>query len=101
MKSTKGSDGSLYLRALTAAALVLAALLAGAVQHAASDESISVSCYTGDRSPGTVVVFDVQAAAAACNDMYYDCRSRCIACYHDFDYVDYVCVDMQGNTFLK
>lgn len=101
MKTTSRGEGSFCLKLLVAATLVLVVILAGAVQQAAAEDSISVSCYIGDRSPGTVVVFDVQAAAAACNEMYYDCRGRCIACYHDFDYVDYVCVDTRGNVFLK
>jgi len=50
---------------------------------------------------GSVVVFDVATAALACNNLYYDCKGRCIACYQDFDYVSNVCVDNAGNTFLK
>ena len=38
---------------------------------------------------------------AVCNSLYYDCKGKCIACFHDFDYVDYVCVDASGRTFLR
>ncbi len=71
---------------------------------ACADDGINITCYKDARSSfsvGRVVVFDAAEAAPACNSMYYDCRGRCIGCYHDFDYVDNVCVDMQGNTFLK
>ena len=69
-----------------------------------ADESISASCYKDAKSGmslGSVVVFDVANAAQACNSLYYDCRGRCIGCYQDYDYIDNVCVDIQGNTFLK
>jgi hypothetical protein len=48
-----------------------------------------------------VVVFDFSTAAIACNNVYYECKGKCIGCYHDFDYVDYVCVDTSGRTFLR
>ena len=80
-------------------------LMAFCIAAAASaDDGISITCYRDVKSSfsfGRVVVFDVAGAAAACNSMYYDCRGRCIGCYHDFDYVDNVCVDALGNTFLK
>jgi len=69
-----------------------------------ADESISISCYNEAKSSwpvGRVEVFDVAQAAQACNSLYYDCRGRCIGCYQDSDYLDNVCVDMRGNTFLK
>jgi len=69
-----------------------------------AEESFSVSCYKDAKSAspvGRVVVFDVATAALACNNLYYDCKGRCIACYQDFDYVSNVCVDNAGNTFLK
>jgi len=93
------------------AALIMAGILSGTVllatgfmAPASADESFSISCYKdpgSDLSVGSVVVYDVSLAARSCNSMYYDCRGRCIGCYHDFDYIDNVCVDMQGNTFLK
>jgi len=69
-----------------------------------ADESISISCYNEAKSSwpvGRVEVFDVAQAAQACNSLYYDCKGRCIGCYQDSDYLDNVCVDMWGNTFLK
>lgn len=83
---------------------VMVVIVAGFMAPAFADESISVSCYKDAKSSwsvGRVVVFDVAEAAQACNSMYYDCRGRCIGCYQDSDYVDNVCVDMRGNTFLK
>lgn len=83
---------------------VMVVIAAGFMAPAFADDSISVSCYKDAKSSlsvGRVVVYDVAEAAQACNSMYYDCRGRCIACYQDFDYVDSVCVDMRGNTFLK
>jgi hypothetical protein len=69
-----------------------------------AEESISISCYNEAKSSwplGNVSVFDVAQAAQACNVMYYDCKGRCIGCYQDFDYIDNVCVDIRGSTFLK
>jgi len=83
---------------------VMVLMVTGSMAPAFADESISISCYKDAKSAwslGTVVVYDVAEAAQACSSAYYDCRGRCIGCYHDFDYVDNVCVDMQGNTFLK
>jgi hypothetical protein len=76
----------------------------GLMAPVCADESITVWCYKDVRSSfsvGSVVVYDVAEAAQACNSMYYDCRGRCIGCYQDFDYADNVCVNMQGNTFLR
>jgi hypothetical protein len=79
-------------------------LVTGLMAPALADESISVSCYKDPKSEwpvGSARVYDVAEAAQACNSMYYDCKGKCIGCYHDFDYIDSVCVDMWGNTFLK
>ena len=79
-------------------------IVTGFMVPAFADESISIACYKDAKSSlslGRGVVYDVAEAAQACNSMYYDCRGRCIGCYQDFDYVDNVCVDMQGDTFLK
>jgi hypothetical protein len=90
---------------IKAGLLSVAVLLAtGLMTPAIADQGISISCYNESKSEwpvGAVVVYDVSLAARSCNSMYYDCRGRCIGCYHDFDYIDNVCVDMQGNTFLK
>jgi hypothetical protein len=97
-----GSLGSLFVAA--ALFTVMVVIAAGVTAPAFADDSISVSCYKDAKSSwsvGRVVVYDVAEAAQACNSMYYDCRGRCIGCYQDFDYVDNVCIDMRGNTFLK
>jgi len=83
---------------------VMVVIITGFMSPVLADDSISVSCYKDAKSSwsvGRVVVFDVAEAAQACNSMYYDCRGKCIGCYQDFDYVDNVCIDMRGNTFLK
>jgi hypothetical protein len=96
--------GSFLSMLFCAALFPLTLVIAGFITPTFADESISVSCYKDAKSSwsvGKVVVFDVAEAAQACNSMYYDCRGKCIGCYQDFDYVDNVCVDMRGNTFLK
>ena len=83
---------------------LIAVLAAGFMAPTFADESTNVSCYKDAKaswSVGSVAVYDVAEAAQACNSLYYDCRGRCIGCYQDYDYVDSVCVDMRGNTFLK
>jgi len=66
-----------------------------------ADDSIPVVCYVNGRPVGNVSVFNVVEAARTCNITYYDCRGRCVGCFHDFDYVENVCVDDGGNTFLR
>jgi hypothetical protein len=66
-----------------------------------ADESITAYCYRDGRSIGNVTIFDTSNAAMACNNMYYECKGKCIGCFHDFDYIDYVCVDTSGRTFLR
>jgi hypothetical protein len=66
-----------------------------------AEESITAYCYRDGRSLGSVVVFDVANAANACNNLYYDCKGKCIGCINDYDYIDYVCVDKSGRTFLR
>jgi hypothetical protein len=70
--------------------------------HAARD--VSVSCYEGNPEDneylGTVDVFDVRAAANACNSMYVDCEGRCTGCYDDEDSRE-VCVDPSGRIYYE
>jgi hypothetical protein len=66
-----------------------------------AEESITTDCYRDNRSIGNVSVYEGLNAAAMCNSLYYDCKGKCIACYHDFDYIDYVCVDASGRKFLR
>jgi hypothetical protein len=71
------------------------------IMPVSAEESLTVFCYRDSRKLGNVVVFDTSSAAMACNNLYYDCKGKCIGCFHDFDYVDYVCVDTSGRTFLR
>lgn len=73
---------------------------------ASGDETFTVYCYQGTPRDnrlmiGSVVVGDTGTAAQACNNIYYDCRKNCVGCFHDFDYVEDVCVDSYGNVFLR
>ena len=96
--------GSLLSMMFGVALLSVVIIVTGFMAPTFGDDSINVSCYKDAKSSwsvGSVAVYDVGEAAQACNTLYYDCRGRCIGCYQDFDYVDSVCVDMRGNTFLK
>ncbi len=66
-----------------------------------ADDSISIVCYVDGEPVGNVAVFNIADAARSCDITYYDCRGRCVGCFHDFDYVENVCVDLTGNTFLR
>ena len=106
MEINKPQKRETFLATLIKAGLLCGAVLlaTGLMAPASADESFSISCYKdpgSDLSVGSVVVYDVSLAARSCNSMYYDCKGKCIGCYHDFDYIDNVCVDMWGNTFLK
>jgi len=88
------------------AALLFAIVLtmAGFMAPTFADESVSISCYKDWKSSwslGSVVILNEADAPQAYNSMYYDCGGRCIGCYQDSDYVDNVCIDMQGRTFLQ
>ncbi|MGO9611943.1 MAG: hypothetical protein ACLPX5_02800 [Dissulfurispiraceae bacterium] len=83
---------------------VIVLMVTGFMALAFAAQSISITCYKDIKSAlpvGTVVVFNVEDAPQVCSNMYYDCLDGCIGCYHDFDYVEDVCVDIQGNRFLK
>ena len=106
MKRNKPQKRETFLMALIMAGLLLVIVLlaTGLMSPAIADESFSISCYKdpgSDLSVGSVIVYDVSLASRSCNSMYYDCKGKCVGCYHDFDYIDNVCVDMWGNTFLK
>jgi hypothetical protein len=97
-------DSVLAMLSVIALLSVMMIIVTGFMVPAYADESISISCYNEAKSSwpvGRVEVFDVAQAAQACNSLYYDCKGRCIGCYQDSDYLDNVCVDMWGNTFLK
>ena len=76
----------------------------GLMPQAFAEESTTVSCYnlqSSSYSLGSVVVIDTSQAAGACNSLYYNCKGRCVGCFADSDYVDSVCVDVNGTMFLK
>jgi len=84
--------------------LGLLVVAVGFMAQAFADESISVSCYNLQASElpvGNAVVYDTSQAARACNSMYYDCKGKCVGCFTDQDYVEAVCVDVNGTLFLK
>lgn len=76
-------------------------VLLGLASWTCADENMPVTCYKDGSQIGTATVFDWRTAAASCNTALKDCRGACIGCFHDFDYVDDVCVDVYGNVFLR
>ncbi len=86
----------------TAAILFLTFILTfGSASLISADENMPVTCYKGGSRIGTVTVFDWRDAAVTCNRTLYDCRGACIGCFHDFDYVNDVCIDISGREFLR
>jgi hypothetical protein len=81
--------------------IMIALTLIPTIVPVSAEESITAYCYRDNRSLGNVSVYENSNPVAVCNSLYYDCKGKCIACYHDFDYVDYVCVDASGRTFLR
>ena len=85
-----------------AAILLLSVILTvGPAGWIFAEENMPVTCYKDGSRIGTVTVFDWRTAAATCNTTLYDCKGACIGCFHDFDYVDNVCIDMNGREFLR
>jgi hypothetical protein len=99
MKYIKGSGIRNHI--LIGIAIVIFLTLIQIVLPVSAEESITTYCYRDNTSVGSIEIFDTSTAAGACNKVYYDCKGRCIACFHDFDYVDYVCVDTSGRIFLR
>ena len=99
MKQVKGAG--IRNHVLIGMGVVLFLTLIQIISLVSADDSITAYCYRDDSSLGNVVIFDTSTAARACNNLYYDCKGKCIGCFHDFDYVDYVCVDTSGRTFLR
>lgn len=99
MKQVKGAG--IRNHVLIGMGVVLFLTLIPIISLVSADDSITAYCYRDDSSLGNVVIFDTSTAARACNNLYYDCKGKCIGCFHDFDYVDYVCVDTSGRTFLR
>jgi hypothetical protein len=95
-----------YLRGLAAGNLIFIGImifltLIQIPLPVSAEESITAYCYRDSKSLGNVAVYENTNAVALCNSLYYECKGKCIACYHDFDYIDYVCVDSSGRTFLR
>jgi hypothetical protein len=92
--------------ALLSGSIVLVLLLVAvwSVTTVFAEQSISVSCYNLEKSGipvGNVVVYDTSLAARSCNSLYYDCKGRCVGCFTDQDYLDSVCIDVNGTMFLN
>jgi len=92
-----------YKRIVTMASRVLFSILVllGLWGWAFADDDMPVTCYKGSSRIGTATVFDWRTAAAACNSLYYDCRGICSGCFRDNDYFEDVCVDVNGNEYLR
>lgn len=101
MKMTYIKGSGIRNHILVGMAIVIFVALIQIILPVSAEESITAYCYRDGRSLGSVVVFDVSNAAAACNNLYYDCKGKCIGCFNDSDYIDYVCVDRSGRTFLR
>jgi hypothetical protein len=99
MKYIQGSRIRKHL--LTGLGLVIFLTIVQVILPVSAEESTTVYCYRDGRSIGHAVVFDVANAANACNSLYYDCKGKCVGCFNDYDYIDYVCVDRSGRTFLR
>ena len=99
MKYIQGSGVRKHL--LIGTGLMIFLTIVQMILPVSAEESITIFCYRDSRSLGNVVVFDVANAAAACNNLYYDCKGQCIGCFNHYDYIDYVCVDRSGRTFLR
>lgn len=99
MKYIQGSGIRKHL--LIAVGIMIFLTIVQVILPVSAEESITVYCYRDGSSVGNAVVFDVANAANACNSLYYDCKGRCIGCFNDYDYIDYVCVDRSGRTFLR
>ena len=95
-----------FCPALLMGSIILGLLVVamGPIANAFADQGISVSCYNLEKSGipiGNVVVYDTSLAARSCNSLYYDCKGRCVGCFTDQDYLDSVCVDVNGAMFLN
>jgi hypothetical protein len=99
MKYIKGSKIMNHI--LIGMAIVIFLTLIQIKSPGYAEESITTYCYRDNTSVGSIEVFDTSTAAGACNKVYYDCKGKCIGCFHDFDYADYVCVDTSGRIFLR
>jgi hypothetical protein len=73
------------------------------------DQPMAVQCYRVEsyyddyrfEEVGSVVVPPSLSPAQACNIVEYACKNRCVACAHDYDYYEDICVDAAGRQFVK
>ncbi|HWO99256.1 MAG TPA: hypothetical protein VNL74_01335 [Methylococcus sp.] len=73
------------------------------------DQPMAVQCYRVDsyyddyrfEEVGSVMVPPNLPPARACNVVEYACKNRCVACAHDYDYYEDICVDAAGRQFVK
>ena len=75
--------------------------LLGPTQLIGAQENRPVTCYRDGSRVGTVTVFSWRAAAATCNTVLNDCRGACFGCFQDSNFVDEVCVAINGLVELK
>ena len=68
------------------------------------DRSYDVACYIGNpnnnNNIGTITIFDLNSAGAACNATFINCQGKCVGCVNDFDLDGTVCYDNNGKKFL-
>jgi hypothetical protein len=99
----KKRNGFFWMAAVGGA--VLAALVMPASYAYTDGESISVSCFKGDKGQGenlgNMMIFAPESAGRSCNSFYYNCYGKCYGCFSDFDLGVDVCYDNAGRKFLK
>lgn len=49
---------------------------------------------------GEIEVFNLAAAASACNNFYATCQGACVGCYLNSESIE-ICIDKNGNQFVK
>ena len=76
-------------------------LLLGLADWLDAQENSPIICYRGVSQIGTVTVFDWRAAASTCNTVLHDCKGACFGCFRDSNFIDEVCVGMNGRAELK
>jgi len=88
---------------IISSAILLCLLLFASIASVAAEEDIAVDCYikTDDNYVfiDDVVVYDPLKAATTCNEVYSDCKGKCIGCIDSEGEQD--CYDSSGNIFLK
>jgi len=69
------------------------------------DSSYEVACYIGNpnnnKNIGSITVFDISSAGAACNATFINCQGKCVGCVNDFELDGTICYDNNGKKYLK